>query len=75
MSWATVDKLVHYFIISENGDVFGWGNSEYGQFSAVIDKEMQVNVPRYLPLLQHKRIQQVAAAGTMCGLLDGKCVL
>jgi len=62
-------------LLSEKGDVFGWGNSEYGQFSAAIGDEMQVNTPRHLPFLQEKTIRQAAAAGTMCGLLDGKYLL
>jgi alpha-tubulin suppressor-like RCC1 family protein len=55
--------------VSERGDLFGWGNSEYGQLS-MITEETQVSVPRNIPL--HDRVTQAAAAGSKCAALTGK---
>nr|XP_022314490.1 RCC1-like G exchanging factor-like protein [Crassostrea virginica] len=52
--------------LSERGDLFGWGNSEYGQLSMITD-ETQVSVPRNIPL--HHCVIQVAAAGSKCAVL------
>lgn len=54
--------------VSERGDLFGWGNSEYGQLSAITD-QTQVSVPRNLPL-PHS-ISKAAAAGSKCAVLTG----
>lgn len=57
--------------IKDKGDVFGWGNSEYAQFSSATN-EMQLNVPRRLRFANfQKKIVDVACGGTMCGVLDG----
>lgn len=56
--------------VSERGQLFGWGNSEYKQLVLATD-EQQVCVPRHLPL--HKeagKVVEAAAAGTMCAVLD-----
>ncbi|KAL5964080.1 RCC1-like G exchanging factor-like protein [Taenia solium] len=61
--------------LTECGRVFGWGNNEYSQIWPVVD-EVQVLKPTEIPI--HKcltnfklgKITQVAAAGSMCGLLD-----
>ncbi|XP_048729246.1 RCC1-like G exchanging factor-like protein isoform X2 [Ostrea edulis] len=55
--------------VSERGDLFGWGNSEYGQLS-MITEETQVSVPRNIPL--HNPVTQVAAAGSKCAVLTDK---
>ena len=55
--------------LSERGDLFGWGNSEYGQLSMITD-ETQVSVPRNIPL--HHCVIQVAAAGSKCAVLTGR---
>lgn len=54
--------------VSERGDLFGWGNSEYGQLSAITD-QTQVSVPRNLPL-PHS-VTKAAAAGSKCAILTG----
>lgn len=55
--------------VSERGDLFGWGNSEYGQLSGITD-QTQVSVPRNLPL-PHS-ISKAAAAGSKCAVLTDK---
>ena len=35
--------------LSEKGEVFGWGNSEYGQLKALTE-EQQISIPRNIPL-------------------------
>ncbi|XP_062569071.1 RCC1-like G exchanging factor-like protein [Saccostrea cucullata] len=52
--------------VSERGDLFGWGNSEYGQLS-MITEETQVSVPRHIPL--HHPVTKAAAAGSKCAVL------
>ncbi|TMS36237.1 hypothetical protein L596_003450 [Steinernema carpocapsae] len=53
---GSTDTLI---ALSDKGDVFGWGQNEYGQFSAITD-EMQVNLPRHLPF----NIGQAVSAAT-----------
>ncbi|VDM31912.1 unnamed protein product [Hydatigera taeniaeformis] len=61
--------------LTECGRVFAWGNNEYSQIWPVTD-EVQVLEPIELPIHQCLanlglgRVTQVAAAGSMCGLLD-----
>lgn len=59
--------------LSDKGDVFGWGNSEYHQLNSVTD-EMQVHTARKLNFPGISRVLDVASAGTMCLLIneDGK---
>ncbi|GIX86018.1 RCC1-like G exchanging factor-like protein [Caerostris extrusa] len=54
--------------VSDEGDVFGWGNSEYGQLNSVTNQQ-QINIPRRLTLGLGK-ISYVAAGGTMCAAID-----
>ncbi|KAB7503548.1 Williams-Beuren syndrome chromosomal region 16-like protein [Armadillidium nasatum] len=52
--------------LTEKGDVFGWGNSEYRQLSS-IDDEQQVSIPRKLNLKNISgKIIDIAASGTSC---------
>ncbi|KAM6242312.1 RCC1-like G exchanging factor-like protein [Porphyrio hochstetteri] len=48
--------------VSAEGDVFGWGNSEYLQLASVTETT-QVNVPRHLPFKIGK-IKEAACGGT-----------
>ncbi|NXV87051.1 RCC1L protein, partial [Calonectris borealis] len=48
--------------VSDEGDVFGWGNSEYLQLASVTETT-QVNVPRHLPFKIGK-IKEAACGGT-----------
>ncbi|VEL17054.1 unnamed protein product [Protopolystoma xenopodis] len=74
--------------LTKCGQVFAWGNNEYGQIWPV--DEIQVASPTLLPVhdayqipeecrledrcgsneFRPGRISSVAAAGSMCGLLD-----
>ncbi|VDN96377.1 unnamed protein product [Rodentolepis nana] len=62
--------------LTECGRVFGWGNNEYNQIWPIID-EVQVLEPTELPVHEcleeikdAGKIVQVAAAGSMCAILD-----
>jgi len=55
--------------LNVKGQVFGWGNSEYSQFS-MVTKETQVNFAQHLPF-QCGHVTGVAAGGSMCALLNG----
>ena len=59
--------------LSERGEVFCWGNSEYGQLRTVTS-EQQVNLPTLLPTPGLGRVVDVASGGTVCLLLteDGQ---
>ncbi|XP_075760401.1 RCC1-like G exchanging factor-like protein isoform X2 [Pelodiscus sinensis] len=48
--------------LSDEGDLFGWGNSEYMQLASITETT-QVNVPRHLPF-KIGRIKDVACGGT-----------
>ena len=59
------------FFFLDKGQVFGWGNSEYGQLR-LATTEMQLHTPRHLPLPPiFGKIVDVAAAGTACLVLNG----
>ncbi|KAI5712851.1 hypothetical protein M8J75_011739 [Diaphorina citri] len=54
--------------VSDKGDVFGWGNSEYGQIS---ESEMQISTPRVLSQCKGvSRIVDVASGGSACTMLN-----
>ncbi|XP_060579337.1 RCC1-like G exchanging factor-like protein isoform X2 [Ruditapes philippinarum] len=55
--------------VSNTGDVFGWGNSEYSQL-AMVTTETQVNVPKYLPFKDCGKTKKVGAGGSVCILLN-----
>ncbi|XP_067666214.1 RCC1-like G exchanging factor-like protein isoform X2 [Haliotis asinina] len=55
--------------VSDKGDVFGWGNSEYNQLSMVTDNA-QVSEPKHLPLRDCGKIIKAAAAGSSCAILN-----
>lgn len=59
--------------LTEKGSVFGWGNSEYGQFSSVT-REQQLCTPTHLPYKGVGRVVDIASGGTTCMLLteEGK---
>lgn len=61
--------------LSDSGQVFGWGNSEYGQLN-MVTPQTQVNVSRHLKLesMVGKAVS-VGAGGSMCGLVNGKFLL
>ena len=56
----------------EKGELFGWGNTEYNQLNSGHETdEMQVCVPRHLPLTDVGNVVKVAAAGSSCALING----
>ncbi|XP_064424898.1 RCC1-like G exchanging factor-like protein [Latimeria chalumnae] len=55
--------------VSEDGNLFGWGNSEYLQLSAVTEST-QVNIPRYLPFKEMGRVKEAACGGTNVAVLN-----
>lgn len=72
-SYSTV-SITMYTSISDKGDVFGWGNSEYHQLNSVTD-DMQIHTSRKLNFSGLEKIIDIASAGTMCLLLDGMYIL
>lgn len=57
--------------VSEKGDLFGWGNSEYGQLDACT-KEQQLNIAKNLPFKKIGKIKRAASGGTMCAVVNDK---
>ena len=66
---------MYIFFILEKGEIFGWGNSEYSQLSIVAPDESQVNVARHLPFSQVGKVTKVAAGGSTCAVISGKCYI
>uniref|UniRef100_A0ACB8EDL2 RCC1-like G exchanging factor-like protein n=1 Tax=Sphaerodactylus townsendi TaxID=933632 RepID=A0ACB8EDL2_9SAUR len=54
--------------VSADGDLFGWGNSEYLQLASITDLP-QMNVPRHLPFKVGK-VKEAACGGTVNALLN-----
>ncbi|GAU88016.1 hypothetical protein RvY_00789 [Ramazzottius varieornatus] len=54
--------------LSDKGEVFGWGNSEYRQL-AIITDHPQISVPVHLPF-KLGTIRSVSSGGTVCGLVN-----
>lgn len=66
---GTVDCVL---ALNDTGDVFGWGNSEYGQLEC-IDDVQQINSPQYISALKGiGKIIDIAAGGSYCLVLNGK---
>ncbi len=65
---CSVDNVL---ALNDRGEVFGWGNSEYGQFNTVTE-EQQVNSPVKLDLGPVGKVIDVASGGSMCMVLNGK---
>ena len=64
-------SLTKTFVFADNGDVFGWGNSEYNQLHMATE-EQQVNSPVKLNLGDVGKALDVASGGSMCMVLNGK---
>lgn len=62
-----------FFFILDKGEVFGWGNSEYGQLNPVIGREQQLSIPKHLALKlgEGRKVVDIAAGGTTCFVLTG----
>ncbi|XP_020861348.1 RCC1-like G exchanging factor-like protein isoform X3 [Phascolarctos cinereus] len=55
--------------VSAEGDLFGWGNSEYLQLASVTEAT-QVNVPTHLPFSGIGKVRQAACGGTGSAVLN-----
>ena len=56
--------------LNDKGEVFGWGNSEYGQFQSVTD-EQQLSTPTKLNINEFVgKVIDIAAGGTICMVLN-----
>ena len=55
--------------LNDQGDVFGWGNSEYGQFSSVTP-DQQVCSPVKLDLKEVGKVIDIASGGSICMVLN-----
>ncbi|CAL1540172.1 unnamed protein product [Lymnaea stagnalis] len=55
--------------VSESGDLFGWGNSEYNQLG-LVTSETQVNLPRHIPVPHCGKVIKAVAGGSSCALLN-----
>lgn len=62
--------------LNDKGEVFGWGNSEYGQFNEVAQLDVddqQIHTPRRLfGTEKFGRIVDIAAGGSFCVILNGR---
>ena len=60
-------------MVLDKGDVFGWGNSEYGQLCDRTDSYTQINTALHMKKCEgFGKIVDVAAAGSFCMMLNGK---
>uniref|UniRef100_A0A8C6TNI2 RCC1 like n=1 Tax=Neogobius melanostomus TaxID=47308 RepID=A0A8C6TNI2_9GOBI len=57
--------------LSRDGELFGWGNSEYRQLAAVTDRA-QISTPRRLPLDVCGRLVQAACGGSQVAVLNDR---
>uniref|UniRef100_A0A3Q2CFD9 RCC1 like n=1 Tax=Cyprinodon variegatus TaxID=28743 RepID=A0A3Q2CFD9_CYPVA len=57
--------------VSRDGQLFGWGNSEYRQLASV-SESTQINSPRRLPLKGCGKVVQAACGGTQVAVLNEK---
>ncbi|KAF3840603.1 hypothetical protein F7725_006465 [Dissostichus mawsoni] len=57
--------------VSKDGDLYGWGNSEYLQLASVTEAT-QMNSPRRLPLKGCGKLVQAACGGTQVAALNDK---
>lgn len=57
--------------LNDKGEVFGWGNTEYGQLAADSDANPQINMPTHLAFLKNcGKIVDIAAGGSYCLVLN-----
>lgn len=57
--------------LNDKGEVFGWGNSEYGQLDDAEDAPTQVNTPQALTLTKGiGAIKDIASGGSFCMVLN-----
>ncbi|XP_036335085.1 LOW QUALITY PROTEIN: RCC1-like G exchanging factor-like protein [Rhagoletis pomonella] len=57
--------------LNDKGEIFGWGNSEYGQLDNSESAECQINKPRLLTLTKRiGKVIDIAAGGSFCMALN-----
>jgi len=71
--YLVVIIILLIIIFLDKGEVFGWGNSEYGQLLLNSDK-YQINFPKKLPLKSIGKIIDIGASGSACIALNGKII-
>lgn len=58
-------------LVSDKGEVFGWGNTEYGQISTPADFQ-QIATPTFIKSCKKiGRIKDIASGGSFCMVLNG----
>ncbi|XP_042288178.1 RCC1-like G exchanging factor-like protein isoform X2 [Thunnus maccoyii] len=57
--------------VSRDGQLYGWGNSEYLQLASVTEAT-QINSPRHLPLKGCGKVVQAACGGTQVAIINEK---
>lgn len=57
--------------LSRNGELYGWGNSEYRQLAMATDRT-QISSPRLLPLSDCGRLVQAACGGSQVAVLNDR---
>ena len=58
--------------IVDKGEVFGFGNAEYGQLETIGDNQ-QINEPKFVSFTKGLgKIVDIAAGGSFCMILNGK---
>lgn len=58
--------------LNDRGEVFGWGNSEYGQLRCDGDNQ-QINSPQFVEVTKSfGKIVDIASGGSVCMVLNGK---
>lgn len=61
--------------LDTEGNVFGWGNTEYSQFRVLANVESeQFNIPKHLRISRYVpgKIVDIAAGGSVCAVLNDK---
>jgi len=57
---------------ADKGDLFGWGNTEYNQLGGGHEMaEMQMCIPRHIPVGNAGKVIRAAAAGSSCAIVNG----
>lgn len=58
--------------LSDEGEVFGWGNNEYNQLTMTGSNEPQIGIPKHLNIPDYvtRPIFKIAASGTHCLIID-----
>ncbi|XP_074661344.1 RCC1-like G exchanging factor-like protein [Tubulanus polymorphus] len=59
------------YAVSDKGDLFGWGNSEYHQLLSAGGDSMQIHTPKHIPLSSEiGKVKMAASGGTICAVLN-----